>query len=79
MGGDSEPAGLHALHDTVDVSDAQWAALRAQLHGSQMLDVCMLAGWCHAISCTANAARVLLEAGAPRSVDCGRTALLALE
>ena len=34
-----------------------------------MLDVCMLAGWYHAISFAANAARVPFEFGAPRFAD----------
>ena len=60
---------VDALHDTADVGDEPWAALRAHLDDAQMLDVCMLAGWYHAISFTANAARVPLEAGAPRFSD----------
>ena len=60
---------VDALHDTADVSDAQWAALRAHLDDAQLLDVCMLSGWYHAISYAANAARVPLEEGAPRFRD----------
>ena len=60
---------VDALHDTADVSDAQWAALRAHLDDAQLLDVCMLSGWYHAISFAANAARVPLEEGAPRFRD----------
>lgn len=60
---------VDALHDGGDVSDEQWGALRAHLDDAQMLDVCMLSGWYHAISFTANAARVPLEAGAPRFAD----------
>ena len=60
---------VDALHDTAHVTDAQWAALGAHLDDRQMLDVCMLAGWYHAISFAANAARVPLEPGAPRFHD----------
>jgi alkylhydroperoxidase family enzyme len=60
---------VDALHDTADVSDEQWTALRAHLDEALMLDVCMLSGWYHAISFTANAVRVPPEAGAPRFAD----------
>jgi alkylhydroperoxidase family enzyme len=60
---------VDALHDAADVGDAEWAALRAHLDEPQMLDVCMLSGWYHAISFTANAARVPREAGAPVFAD----------
>ena len=35
----------------------------------QLLDLMMLAGWYHAISFTANGARVACEDGAPRFAD----------
>ena len=35
----------------------------------QLLDLLMLAGWYHAISFTANGARVACEDGAPRFAD----------
>ena len=57
------------LHDGSDVSDATWEALTTFLSDEQLLDVLMLAGWYHAISFAANAARVPLEAGAPRFSD----------
>lgn len=57
------------LHESGDVGDACWAALRTHLGDDQMLDLCMLSGWYHAISFAANAARVEPEPGAPRFSD----------
>jgi alkylhydroperoxidase family enzyme len=57
------------LHDRADISDATWSALASSFSAEQILDVLMLAGWYHAISYTANAARVALEDGAPRFAD----------
>ena len=57
------------LHDDADLSDATWGALDTILSSEQLLDFLMLAGWYHAISFTANAARVPLEEGAPRFDD----------
>jgi len=37
--------------------------------GAPPIDVCMLAGWYHAISYAANASRVPFENGAPRFDD----------
>ena len=53
-----------ALHDGADIDDALWQRLHAHLSDEQALDVLMLAGWYHAISYAANAARVDLEHGA---------------
>ena len=67
---DDERALLRAvdeLHDTDDISDATWAAL--DLTDEQRLDLLLLAGWYHAISYVARAARVPLEDGAPRFED----------
>lgn len=67
---DDERALLRAvdeLHDTSDLSDAAWAAL--DLTDEQRLDLLLLAGWYHAISYVARAARVPLEGGAPRFDD----------
>lgn len=55
------------LHDTCDVSDETWVALA--LTDEQRLDLLLLAGWYHAISFVARAARVPLEACAPRFAD----------
>ncbi len=63
-----------ALHDDNDIDDTLWDRATAHLDERQLLDTCMLAGWYHAISFTANAARVPLEAGAPRFRDYSSTA-----
>ena len=55
------------LHDTHDVSDETWTALG--LTDEQRLDLLMLAGWYHAISYVARAARVPFEENAPRFRD----------
>lgn len=60
-----------ALHDRADIDDDLWQRLRAHLTDEQALDLFMLAGWYHAISYAANAARVDTEPGAPRFTDCG--------
>ena len=57
------------LHDRADIGDATWRELAAILTDEQLLDLLMLAGWYHAISFAANAARVPLEDGAPRFDD----------
>jgi alkylhydroperoxidase family enzyme len=56
---------VDALHDDADVGDELWVALAAQFDEAQLLDLTMLCGWYHAISFTARAARLPLEAGAP--------------
>lgn len=58
-----------ALHDGSDLPDELWARLREVFTDAQLLDLTMLAGWYHAISFTARAARVDLEPGAPRFAD----------
>lgn len=60
---------VDALHEGAHVNDSQWESLAMHLNEQQILDVCMLAGWYHAISFTANATRVPFEAGAPRFTD----------
>ena len=57
------------LHDHADITDATWSELAATITPTQLLDLLMLAGWYHAISYAANAARVELEDGAPRFDD----------
>src|SRR5690606_7573244 len=57
---------VDALHDTSDIGDALWEELSLHLTDGEALDLFMLTGWYHAISYTANAARVPLEHGAPR-------------
>lgn len=63
---------VDSLHRQANVDDARWRELAGYLSDQQMLDVCMLSGWYHAISFAANAARVPLEEGAPRFVDYAR-------
>jgi alkylhydroperoxidase family enzyme len=60
---------VDALHDTADVDSGIWTAATAHVDDAQLLDACLLAGWYHAISFAANAARVPLEPGAPRFAD----------
>lgn len=65
---------LHAvdqLHDTAQIDDATWDRLAASCTDEQLLDLLLLAGWYHAISYAANAARVRLEDGVPRFADVG--------
>jgi alkylhydroperoxidase family enzyme len=57
------------LHDNADISDTAWSELASWLADEQILDVLLLAGWYHAISYAANAARVPLEDSAPRFAD----------
>jgi alkylhydroperoxidase family enzyme len=58
-----------ALHEDADISDELWSRLAGEFSAEQLLDLLMLAGWYHAISFTANAARVAGEDGAPRFTD----------
>jgi len=56
---------VDALCDHHDIDDGLWAALRGEFNDSEVLDLTMLCGWYHAISFTARAVRVPLEAGSP--------------
>ena len=58
-----------ALHEEADIGDGLWHRLARQFTEEQLLDLLMLAGWYHAISFTAKAARVAGEDGAPRFAD----------
>ena len=58
-----------ALHESADIGDGLWSRLAAVLSEEQLLDLMMLCGWYHAISFTANGARVAGEQGAPRFAD----------
>jgi alkylhydroperoxidase family enzyme len=58
-----------ALHDGADIADDLWLRLTQRFSDEQLLDLTMLTGWYHAISFTANAARVAREDGAPRFAD----------
>jgi alkylhydroperoxidase family enzyme len=57
------------LHDHADLNDRTWTSLESVFAPEQILDLLLLAGWYHAISYAANAARVPLEEGAPRFAD----------
>jgi alkylhydroperoxidase family enzyme len=56
---------VDALHVGSTVDDEMFVALRAQFDERQILDLTMLCGWYHAISFTARASGVPLEAGCP--------------
>ena len=58
-----------ALHESSDIGDGLWARLAVVFSEEQLLDLMMLCGWYHAISFTANGARVAREEGAPRFAD----------
>ena len=58
-----------ALHDSADIGEDLWLRLARVFSDEQVLDLMMLAGWYHAISFTANGARVALEDGALRFTD----------
>jgi alkylhydroperoxidase family enzyme len=60
---------VDALCDHKDIDNTLWAALRDQFDDREILDLTMLCGWYHAISFTARAARVPLEAGSPTFVS----------
>ena len=58
-----------ALHDSDDIGDGLWHRMERVFSQEQLLDLMMLAGWYHAVSFTANAARVAREDDAPRFAD----------
>jgi alkylhydroperoxidase family enzyme len=58
-----------ALHDSADIGEILWPRLTRLFSEEQLLDLLMLAGWYHAISFTANGARVAREDGSPRFAD----------
>jgi alkylhydroperoxidase family enzyme len=60
---------VDALHDASSIDDALWDELSSVFDERELLDLTMLCGWYHAISFTANSARVPLEDGAPRFTD----------
>jgi len=60
---------VDALHDHADLDDELAIEVLAELGDDTMLDLLMLCGWYHAISFTANGARVAHEPGAPRFTD----------
>ena len=58
-----------ALHNSADIGADLWRRLAGVFREEQLLDLMMLAGWYHAISFTANGARVACEDGMPRFAD----------
>jgi alkylhydroperoxidase family enzyme len=62
-----------ALHDAADIGDELWSRLALEFSAQQLLDLLMLCGWYHAISFTANAARILREETAPRWPEAAAT------
>jgi alkylhydroperoxidase family enzyme len=58
-----------SLHDSSDIADDLWHRLAQIFSHEELLDLTMLCGWYHAISFTANSARVEREQGAPRFAD----------
>ena len=62
-------AAVDALHQRADLDDEQFVALRERYDDAAILDVVLLAGWYHAISFVARAARVPHEPGTPRFTD----------
>jgi 4-carboxymuconolactone decarboxylase len=59
-------AACDELHDTGAIADATWQALRAGLGEEQLIELCTVAGWYHAIAFVATTAGVSLEPWAAR-------------
>src|SRR5271157_1997091 len=62
---------VDALCDDRDIDNTLWDALSHEFDECEILDLTMLCGWYHAISFTARAARVPLEAGSPTFASVG--------
>jgi hypothetical protein len=62
-------AAADQLHDGADIDDPGWAALAAGRTPAQVVDVLLLAGWYHAVSYAATAARVDREPWAAGFAD----------
>ena len=62
-------AAADQLHDGADIDDPGWAALAADRTPAQLVDVLLLAGWYHAVSYAATAARVDREPWAAGFAD----------
>lgn len=62
-------AAADSLHDRSGFDETLDAELTNTFSEPEMLDIMMLCGWYHAISFTANGAKVDLEEGAPRFAD----------
>jgi alkylhydroperoxidase family enzyme len=61
--------GCDALHERSDIDDELWGALEQHFDQRELMDLLLLAGWYHAISYVATAARVDPEPFAPRFAD----------
>ncbi len=57
---------IDALHQTGDLSDAQWDALQAAVGEEAAIDLLLVCGWYHAISYVARVIRLPLEPGTPQ-------------
>ena len=57
---------VDALHDTNDVGDDLWSALKAELSDEQLIELIVLTGFYHTVSFLTNALRLPLEDGAAR-------------
>ena len=57
---------VDALHDSANLTDEIWAALRQDFSEEQAVEIIMLAGLYHAVSFVVNGLRVDLEQFAPR-------------
>lgn len=62
---------VDALCNDRDIDNTLWDALSHEFDECEILDLTMLCGWYHAISFTARAARVPLEAGSPTFASVG--------
>lgn len=56
---------IDALHETRDLSDAQWDALQAAVGEEAAIDLLLVCGWYHAISFAARVIRLPLEPDTP--------------
>jgi len=59
-------AACDELHDAGAVADPTWQRLRAALGEEQLIELCAVAGWYHAIAYVASSAGVALEPWAAR-------------
>ena len=57
------------LHDTSTIGDGLWSQLTAEFTTAQLLDMMLLAGWCHAVSYVARATELPLEDFGNRFAD----------
>lgn len=56
---------IDVLHETHDLTDAQWDALQAAVGEEAAIDLLLICGWYHAISLVARVIRLPLEPGTP--------------